>query len=105
MYTLKQLEILGKIINGDKKMTIYSFLAKKEINQNQKDYFYIPIIFKKENREKYILEHVKNGCIGFMISRNSEQYKNIIKEAKEIKDGDLIYIYIYIMQAYKVLKK
>lgn len=86
MYTLKKLEIeiLGKIINGDKKITIYYFSAKKEINQNQKDYFYIPIIFKKENREKYILEHVKNGCIGFMISRNSEQYQNIIKEAKQI---------------------
>lgn len=86
MYTLKQLEIetYGKIINGDYNTTINIFSGKNKINQSEKYYFYVPIIFKKENREKYILKHVKNGCIGFMISRNSEQYQNIIKEAKEI---------------------
>lgn len=85
MYTLKQLELEtnGKIING-KNITINNFSVNKKVIQNIKDYFFIPIIFKKENREKYILEHIRNDCIGFMINRNSEEREKIEKEAKEI---------------------
>lgn len=41
------------------------------------NYFFVPIIFRKVNREIYILDHLKNGCMGFMINKNSENKKEI----------------------------
>lgn len=84
MYTIKQLceYTNGKIINGniEKQITHYSINHEFHI----KDGLYIPIEFHGENREIYIIDSVKLGCMGFMINSGSENKKTIIEEAKKI---------------------
>lgn len=84
MYTIKQLceYTNGKIINGniEKQITHYSVNHEFHI----KDGLYIPIEFHGENREIYIIDSVKLGCMGFMINSGSENKKTIIEEAKKI---------------------
>lgn len=83
MYTIKQLceYTNGKIINGniEKQVTHYSVNHEFHI----KDGLYIPIEFHGENREIYIIDSVKLGCMGFMINSGSENKKTIIEEAKK----------------------
>ena len=84
MYELKEIEkyTKGKIINGNPKMKIKSYCIAKE--KHQLGEFYIPIIFHEINREQFILNSVKAGGIGFIISKKAEQYTHIIEEAKKI---------------------
>lgn len=74
----------GNIINGDQNIVFDEFLLTPNLI-NKKSYLYIPINFKGIDREKYILDHVKNGCLGFFIAKNSENKKLIVKEAKKLK--------------------
>ncbi len=90
MFTLKDIEKItnGKIINGDGNTIINKYsTAKKTFNQG---IFYVPIIFKKQNREEFILEAVKNGAIGFMINEDSINYEKIINEALKINPNIII---------------
>lgn len=84
MFTLKNIEEItnGIIINGNTNELITKYsTAKKTFN---KGIFYIPIIFKKKDREEHIITAVKNGAIGFMINKNSINYEKIINEALKI---------------------
>ena len=84
MFSLKEIEEYtnGRIINGNKneKITHYSVNHKFYMKRG----FYVPIDFHGVNREIYIIDSVKHGGIGFMIHKNSSNYKTIIKEAKII---------------------
>ena len=84
MYTIKQLceYTNGKIINGDANCRITHYSVNHEFYI--KDGFYVPIDFHGENREAYIIDSVKLGCMGFMINTNSKNKKIIIEEAKNI---------------------
>ena len=84
MFNLKDIEEItkGKIINGN-----FTKLVKKYSISNtnfDKGIFYVPIIFKGNDREKNIINAVKNGAMGFMINKNSINYEKIIDEAKQI---------------------
>lgn len=84
MYNLKEIEKYtnGKIINGSPETKIENYSISKEKHQSEE--FYIPIIFHGINREDFIIDSVKAGSVGFMISRKSKQYREIIEEAKKI---------------------
>lgn len=84
MYLLKEIEKYtnGKIINGNAKTMLKEYTLLKD--NHKAGEFFIPIIFKGVNREEFIINAVKAGIIGFMINRSSEQYTNIIEEAKKI---------------------
>lgn len=84
MYNLKEIEKYtnGKIINGSLETKIENYSIAKEKHQSGE--FYIPIIFHGINREDFIIDSVKAGSIGFIISRKSKQYREIIEEAKKI---------------------
>jgi len=84
MFNLKDIEEItkGKIINGN-----FTKLVKKYSISNtnfDKGIFYVPIIFKGNDREENIINAVKNGAMGFMINKNSINYEKIIDEAKQI---------------------
>lgn len=85
MFKLEEIEryVNGKIICGNKDIVINNYCLTKKV-RDIKNYFFIPIIFRKVNRESYIIDHVKNGCMGFMIDKNSESKKEIEKLAQEI---------------------
>lgn len=84
MYLLKEIEKYanGRIINGDPETRIKEYSLSKEDNQSEK--FFIPILFKNIDREQFIMRAVKNRAVGFMINKNSEQYDQIVEEAKRI---------------------
>ena len=85
MFKLKEIEeyVNGKIICGNKETIIDSYCLRKKI-KNMKNYFFIPIIFRNVNRENCIIDHVKNGCIGFMIDENSTNKEEIEEVSKKI---------------------
>ena len=78
MFKFKEIEKItnGKIINGDnnKLIDIYSLSN----SYFEKDVFYVPIIFKGHDNEKNILKSVHGESMGFMINKNSGNYKTII---------------------------
>lgn len=84
MFKFYELEKItnGKIINGNKEILIDSYSLSN--NYFEKDVFYVPIIFKGNDNEINILNAVKAGCIGFMINKNSANYKNIVNKALNI---------------------
>ncbi|MCI8760260.1 MAG: UDP-N-acetylmuramoyl-tripeptide--D-alanyl-D-alanine ligase [Clostridia bacterium] len=84
MYDLKEIEKYtnGKIINGNPKMQIKHYSIAKE--KHQIGEFYIPIIFHEINREEFILDSVKAGGVGFLISKNAKNLYGIIEKAKKI---------------------
>lgn len=84
MFSLKEIEEYtnGKVVNGNENIKInYYSVSHKFCN---KDTFFVPIDFHGVNREIYIIDAVKLGVIGFMIDKNSNNYEEIVKEAKEI---------------------
>lgn len=85
MLTLKQMADYtnGNIICGNKDIVINEFSLLKD-NTRYENYFYIPITFKGINREHFILDHVRNKCIGFMISKNNQEKEEIEEKAKKI---------------------
>ncbi len=85
MLKLKEIEKYtnGKIICGNKETIINNYCLTQKIRE-MKNYFFIPIIFRKVNRENYIIDHIKNGCIGFMIDKNSKNKAEIEKVAQEL---------------------
>lgn len=84
MFKFKEIEKItnGKIINGDnnKLIDIYSLSN----SYFEKDVFYVPIIFKGHDNEKNILKSVHDECMGFMINKNSDNYKTIIDKSLKI---------------------
>lgn len=82
MYTIKELSKYtnGKVINGNdnQQVTHYSVNHKFYI----KNGLYVPINFHGENREIYVIDSVKLGCMGFMINADSKNKDSIIQEAK-----------------------
>lgn len=84
MYTIKQLceYTKGKIINGEANQQVTHYSVNHKFYM--KDGFYVPIDFHGENREKYIIDSVKLGGMGFMINASSENQKIIIEESKKI---------------------
>lgn len=72
----------GTIINGDKNIVIDNYSTSNSIFR--KGRFYVPIIFKGKDNEVNIITAVKNGAIGFMINKNSVNYKTITEEALSI---------------------
>lgn len=73
----------GELINGDSCAQVNEFCLLKQ-TPKLKDYFFIPITFQGTNRENYILNHVKNGCLGFMISNSFESKNKIEEDAMKI---------------------
>ena len=73
MYLLSEIEKYtnGKIINGkaETKLKEYSLLK----NNHKAGEFFIPILFRDENREDFIIDAVNAGAIGFMINKNSNR--------------------------------
>lgn len=83
MFNFKEIEKItnGKIINGNDIIIGDYNLSNTSF---YKGTFYVPIIFHGVDYEKNIIPSVKNGCIGFMINKNSADYDSIIKEALSI---------------------
>lgn len=84
MYLLKEIEkyTKGKIINGNLETKLQEYCLTTD--NHKKREFFIPILFKNVNREEFIIDAVKAGAIGFMINKNSEQYIQIVEQAKKI---------------------
>jgi len=99
MFNLKDIETItrGKIIRGDGSTKILKYSSNKKTFN--KDIFYIPIIFKGQNREVFILDAVRNGAIGFMINKDSINYENIINEAIKINPNISIIEVLNVNQA------
>lgn len=85
MFKLEEIERYtnGKIICGDKEKIINNYYLGEKV-KSINDYFYIPIIFRKFDREEYIIDNVKNGCVGFFINKDSENKGKIEEIAKRI---------------------
>jgi len=85
MFKLKEIASItdGNIICGNKNIIVKNYCLTQKIRE-MKNYFFIPIIFRKVNREIYILDHVRNGCMGFLINKNSENKKEIENMAQKI---------------------
>ena len=85
MFYLKQIAEYthGSIVHGKEDIILENFSVVKR-SMKLKNYFFIPITFQKKDREIYILDHVRNGCIGFMINRNSLHKQEIEEEAIQI---------------------
>ena len=71
----------ANIINGKEDIEIEKFNISYR-NHYEND-FYIPI-FWREDRHKYIINAVKKGAVGYMISSSCEEYESIINESKHI---------------------
>lgn len=87
MFKLEEIEKYtnGKIICGDKNKIISNYYLGERV-KNINDYFYIPIIFRNFDREEYIIDNVKNGCVGFFINENFENKDKIEEIAKRINN-------------------
>lgn len=81
MFTINEIEKItdAVISNGDVDKNINKFNIS--VKNHFKDELYIPI-FWREDRHKYIIDSVKDGAIGYMISTNFDGYKKIIAESK-----------------------
>lgn len=84
MFNLKNIEEITKgiIVNGNHNKQIKKYSTSN--TTFDKGIFYIPIIFKKYDNEKNIINAVENGAIGFMINKNSANYEKIVHDAKKI---------------------
>ena len=70
-----------KIINGKDTINIEKFNVS--CRNHEKGEFYLPI-FWREDRHTYIIDAVKKGAIGYMISSSCKDYESIIKESIKI---------------------
>lgn len=84
MFSLKEIEkyTKGRIINGNENQIIKNITVNYRFNM--KEGFFVPIDFHGVNREIYIIDSITNGGMGFMIDEGSENYREIIEEAKKI---------------------
>ena len=86
---LKIKEIMnGKIINGKEDIEIAGYNIST--NRHFRNEFYIPI-FWREDRHKYIIDAVREGASGYMISSSYEKFEEIINESKKINPNITIY--------------
>jgi UDP-N-acetylmuramoyl-tripeptide--D-alanyl-D-alanine ligase len=76
-----------KIINGNENAKLKDFNIS--CNNHFKNEFYLPVSLHKD-RHQYIIDAVKMGAIGFMISSSCENYQKIINESKEINPKIII---------------
>ncbi|MBQ7140578.1 MAG: UDP-N-acetylmuramoyl-tripeptide--D-alanyl-D-alanine ligase [Bacilli bacterium] len=82
MYTAKE---ISKIINGnliyDNSKNIDTFTTNsKKVNSNG---LFIPIIGQKYDGNDFILDAIKNGVVGCLITKNYKSKKNIIRICKK----------------------
>ena len=76
-----------KVINGNENAKLKDFNIS--CNNHFKNEFYLPVSLHKD-RHQYIIDAVKMGAIGFMISSSCENYQKIINESKEINPKIII---------------
>lgn len=74
-------------INGDSNVSISKFSVRR--NRHYEGDFYIPI-FWREDRQVYIMDAVKAGAIGYIISKNYENKDKIISESIKINSNIII---------------
>lgn len=91
MLTVRKIKEItdAQMINGEEaiELEIERFSISKK-NHSEGD-FYIPV-FVKEDRHQYIMDAVRQGAIGFMISKSYEEYQEVIKESIEINSNIVI---------------
>lgn len=87
MFNLKKIQEItnGLIVNGNYNEQIKEYSTSNTIFA--KGVFYVPIVFKGHDNEENIINAVKNYALGFMINKNSTNYKKIIEEAKQINSN------------------
>lgn len=89
MFTIKEIKNIthAQIIKGKESTEIEKFNISSK--KHYKDEFYIPI-FWREDRQRYIIEAVKSGAIGYIISRKYEQKDKVIQESIKINSNIII---------------
>ncbi|MFR0822644.1 MAG: UDP-N-acetylmuramoyl-tripeptide--D-alanyl-D-alanine ligase [Clostridia bacterium] len=89
MYTLKEIAKIteGKILKGDAQTSITEFSIRRK--EHCKGAFYIPI-FCNEDRQQYIIDAVKAGATGYMISNKYDRKEDIIEESLDINPEIMI---------------
>jgi len=83
MLKLKEIEQItkGKIKNGEESKQIEKYYISKD--NHYKDQFYIPIYWRGD-RQQYILDAVKNGAMGYMISKSYINYDETVKQSLQL---------------------
>lgn len=83
MLTINEIQKItnAKIINGDKNAELKDFNISCTKHFNKE--FYLPVSLHTD-RHQYIIDAVKMGAIGFMISSACENYKDIIENSLQI---------------------
>lgn len=89
MFIVKEIKKItnAKLINGIETCKIEKFNVSAK--NHYKNEFYIPI-FWREDRQQYIMDAVKSGAIGYIISKNYEREKEIIRESIKINPNIII---------------
>lgn len=77
----------AKIINGNESSELKDFNISCSNHFNKE--FYLPVFLHKD-RHQYIIDAVKMGALGFMISSSCENYENIINESIKINPNLII---------------
>ncbi|MCI8655515.1 MAG: UDP-N-acetylmuramoyl-tripeptide--D-alanyl-D-alanine ligase [Clostridia bacterium] len=89
MLTINEIEKIAnaKIINGKKDEQLKDFNISCTNHFNKE--FYLPVSLHRD-RHPYIIDAVKMGAKGFMISSSCENYETIIKESLSINSNLII---------------
>ncbi len=89
MYTLEEIAKIteGKILKGDVQTGITEFSIRGR--EHQKGAFYMPI-FCNEDRQAYIIDAVKAGATGYMISSQYDRKEAIIEESLKLNPEIMI---------------
>lgn len=77
----------GKKINGENLDILSYSISSNEINEKC---MFIPLKGEKTDGHKYIISAVKNGCIGFLISKNYNNKVDVIEESLKINEKIII---------------
>lgn len=77
----------GKKINGENLDILSYSISSNEINEKC---MFIPLKGEKTDGHKYIISAVKNGCIGFFISKNYNNKVDVIEESLKINEKIII---------------
>ncbi len=78
----------GKLINGDTNEDVSEFYISSK--NHYKNKFYIPITWREEDRQQYIIDAAKSGVKGYLISDLYEQKDEIIAESIKINPNIII---------------
>lgn len=89
MLTINEIRklVTVKVINGNENTTLKNFNIS--CTNHFKNEFYLPVYLHKD-RHQYIIDAVKMGAIGFMISSSCENYQKIINESIKINPKIII---------------